>query len=939
MDTNAMLSSLQKLPGGSFADRIKVELQYALRLSQCMDNAYDDLIRTAAAQLLQSGRACGCITNAAAQACEQMLLPMEQAAKSFAVHCVSHAHIDMNWMWGFHETVAITLDTFRTVLKLMEEYPEFVFSQSQASTYRIVEEYDPALFARIQKRVAEGRWEVTASTWVEADKNLIDSESMARQILYAKKYFKEKFGISGDSLLLDFEPDTFGHSAMVPEILSHGGVRYYYHCRGNEPDHGRDIYYWDAPSGARILVYREPDWYLGSITPDFLENIPLLCKRNGVRTMMKVYGIGDHGGGPTRRDLEMILEMASWPIAPTLKFSTYGEYFRQLEKEADEAQFPVEKSELNYVFTGCYSSQSRIKAANRQAERGLYAAEAATVIAGQFLGGEAYDYSAAWENTLFNQFHDILPGSGVGATREYALGLTQQTLGYVYGGRSRSLLRLSEGINTAAFIDEQDKYETSEGAGVGFCGVPDQNSSVVRFGEPQMPSRGSGNVRIYHVFNPTQYARQEILEITLWDYLENDGFCLECHDAAGKQVPIELTETGNYWAHSWQKVLMEVCVPAFGYATYVFHKRGDILPVRPLCTDPRLEVYPANILENQFLRAEFDDSMQLVRLTDKQNAADLITQPSGYFTLTMQNHRGATVFPGNSWVEGFTVQEHNLNLEGSVFVTQKPAGTLRQSIRGSISYGKSILKLEVALAKDAKVLEYKLECDWHEDFDPARGIPALRFRLPLSKMVEKYFYQVPFGFLLRESRHHDVPAIGCGFAQLSRENANGIALLADTCYAYRGEENMLGLTMIRSSHDPDRYPEKGLHTFRLGVALCPPDMDQLANLHSAFDNTLYAWSDRAHTGTLPLATSLLDVEGSATVCALKQPEDGGGGFILRLFDHSGTGGKVRIRLGHPVCSVEQTDIHEQPVRRLTVENNSVELELAANEVATLKIRG
>jgi len=139
----------------------------------------------------------------AALAAEEALLPMSAAVKSYTLHCVAHAHIDMNWMWGFPETAAVTMDTFRTMLDLMKEYPQFTFSHSQASTYRIVEKHDPEMLAEIKARVKEGRWEVTASTWVEADKNMPNGESLARHALYTKRYLSDLLGVDPDDLSLD----------------------------------------------------------------------------------------------------------------------------------------------------------------------------------------------------------------------------------------------------------------------------------------------------------------------------------------------------------------------------------------------------------------------------------------------------------------------------------------------------------------------------------------------------------------------------------------------------------------------------------------------------------------------------------------------------------------------------------------------------------------
>ena len=239
------LKQIEEKASHYWAKRITSQLEYAVQLNKVLEHKYDrDL--TEVLDFLSEGVAReGTITTAAAQEAEKRLAPLSEDAKGFRMLCVAHAHIDMNWMWRWEETVAIVLDTFRTMLNLMEEYPQFRFSQSQASVYKIVEEHDPAMLEEIRKRIKEGRWEVTASTWVENDKNMSNGESLARHILYTKRTLSGMLGIDPDSLNLDFEPDTFGHSLNMPEILARGGVKYYYHCRGYD---GYHLYRWKAPS-------------------------------------------------------------------------------------------------------------------------------------------------------------------------------------------------------------------------------------------------------------------------------------------------------------------------------------------------------------------------------------------------------------------------------------------------------------------------------------------------------------------------------------------------------------------------------------------------------------------------------------------------------------------------------------------------------------------
>ncbi|MCU0523086.1 MAG: hypothetical protein MUF84_20665, partial [Anaerolineae bacterium] len=236
---------------------------------------------------------------------EALLAPLGETAKRYTLLCVGHAHIDMNWQWSWPETVALTHDTFQTMLTLMDEFPGFIFSQSQASVYAAIEKYDPPMFDLIRQRVAEGRWEVTASQWVEGDTNLSNGESISRHLLYTRAYFQKAFGLSPEDVTIDFEPDTFGHPATLPTILARGGVRHYYHCRGSRGPH---VYWWVGPDGSKILVFNDIQWYMHfdaarrhvAVDTNMADPLMEFAQATGLRAMPVLYGVGDHGGGPTR---------------------------------------------------------------------------------------------------------------------------------------------------------------------------------------------------------------------------------------------------------------------------------------------------------------------------------------------------------------------------------------------------------------------------------------------------------------------------------------------------------------------------------------------------------------------------------------------------------------------------------------------------------------
>ena len=912
MNTMEKLAELRENARGYWAERIAGELQYLQALSSVQENAYQGLLDRGIGFLYDSYQKNGAIVNGDAQKCEEMLLPAAEAAKKYTLYCVGHAHIDMNWMWGYNETVAVAVDTFRTVLRLMKEYPQFTFSQSQASTYRIVEEYDPQMFDEIRQRVKEGRWEITACSWVEGDKNMASGESLVRQILCAKEYFKEKFDVDYENIRLDFEPDTFGHNASMPEILNKGGVKYYYHCRGDERN---DIYNWQAASGQSVLVFREPDWYNAAIHPDMLRVIPSLCSRNHVDFMLKVYGVGDHGGGPTRRDIERLTDMGTWPIAPAIEFSTYTHFFDRLAQVRD--RFPTVEGELNYVFTGCYSTQARIKTANRTAEDGLYAAEAATALSSAFTGGCRYgkEYRRAWEIVSFNQFHDILPGSGVRETREHALGEIQKAMGYVYAGRAKALYELAAAIDTSSIPARTDAQSCSEGAGVGFHNNARTNSADGGQEELYCSEQGGGKTRIYHVFNPSQYDRDEVMELVVWDY-PGKPERMEVVDVQGQIHDISITERGGFWSHRFIRLIVHVKVPALGYATYVLREKElTALSFEPIVTS-RVEWFPDTVMENELVRAEFDSNMQLISLTDKANGRNLVNEKSAYFKVVYQNHRTGTLMHGNAWAEGITTKEVNINEEGHVFITARGKyGDLRSYITYTVKYGPSCLNVTVTLDRGANALRFQYDCDWKEPFADELGIPALKFSAPFAYAAKEYTYKAPLEYITREAMNHDAPSIGLIYA--CGEDESGLLLLSNCIYAYHGENNAMEATILRASQHPDKYPADGLHTGTFELGICRGDAASLQRRTAILSYPLYSVTNTSHTGNLPLDCSFIRTEGELQVTAVKPPEEEGEGLVIRVVNllPQDTEGKIRFRSA--VKSVDTTDILERTTQAHT----------------------
>ncbi|GHV12448.1 alpha-mannosidase [Spirochaetia bacterium] len=902
-------------------NRVYAELRFLSALSDLLGGAHDTLLRNEAARLAEYIRANGCVTAAAVTAAEDALAGLAAKAKSFEYLCVSHAHIDMNWMWGYHETVSVTLATMRTMLDMMNEFPAFTFSQSQASVYRIVEEFAPAMFEEIRRRVQEGRWEILASTWVECDKNMPSGESFTRHILYTKQYLSEKFGIPHDELLIDFEPDTFGHSRNVPEILNSGGVQYYYHCRGQIGE--KILYRWQAPSGNDIIVYTEPFWYNADVNDSIADYAPELGRITGSNTLLKVYGVGDHGGGPARRDIARLMEMNSWPLYPKFTFGRLRDYFDRIAGR--KQSLPVLDDEINFLCDGCYTTQSRIKAGNRKSERLLGEAE---FYAGTAMALTGRDYpgkllAEAWRKTLFNQFHDIIPGSGVTETREYASGLYQQVFAAAESTRTLALEAFAGRINTAPLfhgtpVPAGIAESRGEGAGAGYG----------------QTGRGAGKERVYHIFNPLPYERRELSSITVWDY-EGDFSQIAARDAEGNALSCQSGESGDYWGHHFDTLLVDLTVPAGGYTSVIIEEKINYGQKPVFINDMRKQTPDVFVLENEHIKAVLNPlDGGLSSLIDKASGTELVSpQDQGMFRLAAEAVKKGITRWNRGMSAWFTGRYRDItNISGGIEITPLiynrtgdedlygqnapvPADrkTLRQGYTLRVSFGHgSVLEVTISLDAGSPRLRYDVTCDWREFGSDDLGAPNLHFYLPLS-YKGKYRFDVPFGMTEREPVDMDLPGESFVFAE-NKSGAASLALLSMDKYGFRCGEDSIALTLIRGAYEPDPTPETGRHQISFALVPVPKaksNNSALARESLCYQHPFTVISGKAHDGNLAATDSLLRLEsGTVVLAGVKGLEEGGSSLLLRVYEIEGRSTKAVFKLGFSAAAAYYTDATE-----------------------------
>jgi alpha-mannosidase len=883
-----------------WACRCVLELQYAYRLVRNADPSLLKLVESGVDLAWKAHQEQGALLKGAAMEVEALLAPLAAKAKAYRLLCVGHAHIDMNWMWGYGETTSIALDTFQTMLDLMDEYPGFTFGQSQAAVYRIVEEHAPEMLEKIRQRVAEGRWEVTASTWVEADRNLPNLESTARQFLYTRQYLSQLLGIDPDRLNLDFEPDTFGHHLHVPEVLADAEIKYYYHCRGYE---GHVLYRWQAPSGRSILMFREPTWYNWTLDGRSAQVVPEFCETYGLDTMLRVYGVGDHGGGPTRRDLERILDMDTWPIFPRFEFGTYAQFFALADKATKD--IPLVKGELNFVFDGCYTTQSRQKKGNRLGEALLSEAEGATALANLFWGHpyNSGGFAAGWKKVLFNQFHDILPGSGTVETREYAMGQYQEALTVANTARTASLRSLERQLDTSklAPVEGVGAAGRSEGAGVGF-GLTE--------GRVAQTSFHSGPTRLFTVFNPLQNEREDFVQVSVWDW-PGVTSRMRWRDAQGNNLAHHVlsSESNAYWGHLHQEVMVKVKLSGLGYNTLVLDE-AEPQDFRLEEIGPRLDKPLEIVLENEHLRAEFDlHHGGLISLRDKQTGRELVSRdtPSGVFRLVKEDPiRGMS-----AWTVGRYLEVTSLNHAVRYKNPPVESGVARQSVAYSLDFGNgSLLSVTVSLYQGEKLLRFDTTVRWQEIGDAKKFFPQLNFLVAPQYAFQKISYDIPMGTLERSPFNHDVPAQSFGMPV----NPAGASLLlvCDSKYGFRATGETLALTLIRSSVDPDPWPEIGEHRIQIGLALAEGGPVENLALAQRFCRPAVVTSSKAHPGTLKAHGNLLDLSGVRLVLSgIKKGEQGG--LVMRFYEAEGHSGEASLSFAKPPTKAQLANLLEHGI--------------------------
>jgi alpha-mannosidase len=813
---------------------------------------------------------------------------------SYKILLLGHAHLDLAWLWPVSETWSAAQRTFESALGLQEVFPELIFCHSTPALYAWVEENRPDLFAAIQERVAAGKWEVVGGMWVEPDLILVDGESIVRQVLYGQRYAREKFG---QVMPVVWVPDSFGFCWQLPQILKQGGVEYFVTQKLRWNDTTKFPYgafWWEAPDGSQIFSL------MSALIGESIEPVKMAkysCeweRQTGLKEALWLPGVGDHGGGPTRDMLEIAGRWKQSPFFPRLEFTTAVDYLRRAQASlsggapatqthsASASTIPVWRDELYLEFhRGCYTTHAEQKRWNRRCEGLLYRAELFATLA-NISAGAPYpkaELEDAWKKVLFNQFHDILPGS--------------------------SIPQVYVDANQAWVEVERVGSQILQGA---LSAIAEQISL------PDPPQSGAMPVI---VFNPLNWKRSEVVAVSLPAPAASWAVC----DLQGDFLPSQLSDCATL-------LFLAANIPPVGYCVFwLIRTEAEDRDRRPACPTsdggtPDAGAEKEWVLENEFLRVTVEgETGNLRSVFDKVNSREIL-QAGG-------NQLQAFADSGQYW-DAWNIdpnyEQHRLPAAQLKSVEWVERGALRSRLRVLLQLGESELSQDYILEVGLPVLKVATTANWKE-----RHV-LLKAAFPLNLEADFATYEIACGAIERTTKPQtpsqkakwEVPALR--WADLS-EHPNptagisyGVSLLNDCKYGYDAKPNQLRLTLLRSPSWPDPEADRGYHEFtyalypHTGTWQSAGTVRRGYELNQPLQVMILPEVSRPQSAIeLPAVGCLLDLDAENLILmAFKQSEENPNRWILRCYECHGEEAHLRLESDLGLEIEQPVDLLEQP---------------------------
>jgi len=839
--------------------------------------------------------------------------PLKPMLQQATFHLTGNSHIDAAWLWPRTETVDVVKRTFGSALQLMNEYPNYTYTQSAAQYNEWMAEKYPEMNEEIKKRIKEGRWEVVGGMWVEPDLNMPDGESQVRSILLGKRWFQKEYGVD---VRIGWNPDSFGYNWQLPQIYKRSGIDYFVTQKMTWNDTNQlplKLFWWEAPDGSKVLTYFPEGYGNTDLGPVRLSTDLVSARKRspGLDVMMDLYGVGDHGGGATRSVLDQGDHwMESNKIIPNMKYGLAQPFFTHVEKEiasdsptwdyksiakgytyptAEEGKIhiPTWNDELYLEYhRGVFTTQANHKRNMRDSEEWTLNAEKYASLA--WLNGDSYPnkrFTDAWEKITFNQFHDLAAGSGIGI---------------IYKDAQKDY--------------DQVRWETNEAS-----------NKALHTLSSEVDTQTAAGVPVF-VFNPLGWQRSGVTEVDV-QLRSASPNGVSVLDTSNHVLPSEVVSTDEK-THTYKLLVEAKNVPSMGYQ--VLH----VVPgTKPFVSDLKVSGYT---LENAALRIVVDPANGCITsIFDKKSNFETLAKGAcgnqlQTFVDKPKDYDAWNIDPGTL--------DHNTPIEQVDSVTLPEKGPMRATIRVARTWQSSKFVQDITLYAGSDKVVIGNDIDWHETH------VLLKAAFPLSASGPEATYEIPYGTIQRattrnnswEKARFEVPAIR--WADLG-DAQHGFSLINATKYGYDGQDNVLRLSLLRSPVSPDPDADRGPHHFSYELYPHAGTWQSALTERAGyeFNYKLHASQVESHTGSLPREHSYISVSpDNVVLTAVKKAEDDNG-LIFRVFEWAGKQSDVVFTLPKGATSATETDLMEKPTGSpLTISGDKVTVPIHPYEILTIR---
>lgn len=804
--------------------------------------------------------------------------------------CIGHTHIDVAWLWDLEQTRHKAARTFSTMLKLMEEYPEFKFMSSQPQLYQFVKEDHPELFERIQKAVADGRWEPEGGMWVEADCNLSSGEALVRQFLYGNEFFETELGRRSRILWL---PDVFGYSAALPQILKKSGIDYFMTSKLSWSEFNKspyDTFLWKGIDGTEVLTHFTPARsYVAACQREMHEDLAYFTTYNAMLTPNEIkggwqrfqqkgldnhyiisYGYGDGGGGSTDWMIENSRRMQG-PVAgcPAVRQTFARDFFENLEKRImDNPALPKWSGELYLEYhRGTYTSQGKNKRNNRKIEIALRETELWAAYAEKACG-IPYPQDALrqiWRQMLTLQFHDILPGSSI------------------------------HKVYTDSDLIYHDLFEHLDALRIERMAA--------------LCAKLQGDIAL---FNSLSETRNDIV----W-FDAPKGVC-GLRNAAGEVFPAQCIE-GTYVAYV--KGLAPMSVTPFTFV-YGNEAAADGITV----TESGFET-PA-------FRAAFDETKRISSLFDKRANRELSKPGEVLNRLVHYENR-----PHNydAWDINIYYPERSWEVDRLVSCEVIAQGSIAGVVRCTWQMGESQITQDLRVYKDIDRIDFVTHVDWKEP----HGL--LKAHFPVDVFYNEAQFDIQYGNVRRSTHTNtswDVARFEvCAHKWMDVSEANyGFSLMNDCKYGHSVNEKGVALTLVKSATNPDPTADQCAHDFTYAIYPHGGDWRNAATPARAYEMNMPILSmPLTQSGTQAALPSYASVDQPNVMIECVKAALKGEGQVIRLYECYGARADVTLTLPEGTKAVRAISLMEDDGELLSFDGKHLKLQIKPYEIISLRV--